>query len=78
MEWVQDTPTPKTTRKSNNVSEKEWCKLMFEWTSWLRQTNISLRYYLKIDPYTLTEKEWAMRVVELQWIRLEENKQHQK
>ncbi len=51
---------------------------MFEWTSWLRQTNISLRYYLNIDPYTLTEQEWAMRVVELRWIRLEENKQYQK
>ena len=48
---------------------------MFEWTDWIRQTNFSLRYYANIDPYELPINEWAMRVIELLWIRQEETKE---
>lgn len=47
---------------------------MFEWTDWLRQTNFSLIYYAKIDPYQLSIDEWARKVKELQWIRDQETK----
>ncbi|WP_418450187.1 hypothetical protein [Alistipes sp.] len=28
-----------------------------------------LRYYMHVDPDSLTDEEWAMRVNELKWIR---------
>jgi hypothetical protein len=31
-----------------------------------------IAYYLKIDPDTLTDEEWAMRYNELLWIRKKE------
>jgi hypothetical protein len=34
-----------------------------------------LRYYLKIEPYDLDLRTWAMRIVELEWIRKEEANQ---
>ena len=42
----------------------------------MRQTNIGLRYYLKINPDELTLQEWAFRVIELTWIREKEAKQN--
>lgn len=40
----------------------------------IRKINIQLRYYLRIDPDSLTDKEWADRFQELVWIRQEEAK----
>lgn len=42
-----------------------------------RQINIQLRYYLKIDPDTLTDDEWVNTYRDLHWIRTEEAKTKQ-
>jgi hypothetical protein len=47
---------------------------MFNWTTWLRQTNMGLRYYLQIDPYDLEVGEWGRRVVELTWFKQQQSK----
>ena len=39
---------------------------------WIRKLDTQLRYYLHIDPDSLTDWEWAMRVNELLWIRKQE------
>jgi hypothetical protein len=46
-------------------------------TDTIRQTNIGLRYYLNINPYELSLEEWAMRVIELRWIREKEAQKQQ-
>lgn len=33
-----------------------------------------LRYYMHLDPDSLDDQEWAMRVNELKWIRKQEEK----
>ena len=38
----------------------------------MRKLDTQLRYYLHIDPDSLTDWEWAMRVNELKWIRKQE------
>ncbi|MCD8080191.1 MAG: hypothetical protein LUF04_07210 [Bacteroides sp.] len=40
----------------------------------LRKLDAQLRYYLHIDPDSLTDLEWAMHVNDLKWIRSEEAK----
>lgn len=52
-------------------------RFMFDWTSFIRKSNIQLQYYLKIDPYALPIDEWARKIKELEWLRKEEAKQHQ-
>lgn len=69
---------PKSSQKKNQtVTEGEWCKLMFEWTSWIRKESFMLKYYARIDPYQFSIYEWARNVVELRWIRNEESKEQQ-
>ena len=43
-----------------------------EGRDWVRKLDTQLRYYLHIDPDSLTDWEWAMRVNELMWIRKQE------
>lgn len=43
-----------------------------EGRDWVRKLDTQLRYYLHIDPDSLTDREWAMRVNELMWIRRQE------
>ncbi len=39
----------------------------------MRIANAQLRYYMHIlDPDSLTDEEWAMRLAELRWIREKE------
>jgi hypothetical protein len=41
----------------------------------LRVANAQLRYYLQIpDPDSLSDEEWAMRLKELEYIRMKEAK----
>ena len=41
----------------------------------IRQADAQLRYYMHVtEPESLTDKEWAMRVKELEWVRKEEAK----
>jgi hypothetical protein len=45
----------------------------------VRVANAELRYYLHIpDPDSLDDKEWAMRIKELEWIRQKEAKGNKK
>ena len=34
----------------------------------IRMLDAQLRFYMHIDPDLLTDREWAMRVRELQWL----------
>ncbi|WP_159430208.1 hypothetical protein [Cruoricaptor ignavus] len=38
----------------------------------IRMLDAQLRFYMHIDPDLLTDREWAMRVRELQWLREKE------
>lgn len=41
----------------------------------IRQADAQLRYYMHIaEPESLSDREWAMRVKELEWVRKEEAK----
>ena len=41
-------------------------------TSFIRLVNSQLRYYMHVDPATLTDNEWAMMWNDLKWIREQE------
>jgi hypothetical protein len=42
-----------------------------------RTANAQLRYYLHIpDPDSLSDREWAMRIKELEWLRQQEAKRN--
>lgn len=34
----------------------------------MRRADARIRYYLHIDPDTLSDEEWAMRVKEVDWL----------
>lgn len=38
----------------------------------MRQIDAQVRYYMHLDPDSLTDTEWALRVNELKWIREKE------
>ena len=60
--------------KQRKLSEEKYMRLLFEWIEEFRKINISLQYYLHINPYELELNEWARKVKELEWIRQEEAK----
>ncbi len=39
----------------------------------IAQIDVMLRYFLHIDPDTLTDEEWAIQVKSLEWIRKKES-----
>lgn len=44
-------------------------------TEYIRIVDAELRYYLRIqNPEELSDEEWAMRMKELEWIRIQESK----
>lgn len=47
-------------------------RLLFEWVEEFRKINISIQYYLHLNPYELELNEWARKVKELEWIRQQE------
>lgn len=65
---------PKNKNRQQTVDEAEWCKRLFEWISNIRKSNISISYYTNIDPYQLETNQWARRVKELEWLRIEQSK----
>jgi hypothetical protein len=59
-------------RPDVRITQEEYYRRLIEWVDNKRKTNALLRYYLHIDPYALDLRTWAMRVIELQWVREEE------
>lgn len=67
-----------TKPKARKITEARYMRYLYEWIDEFRKTNITLQYYLHIDPYALSLDEWARKVKELEWVRQEEAKANEK